>query len=152
MTFTEEPLSATLGVVEGRRFRLSSFVEWIIAAVAVAAVVWVLSVPAQRLMGRPVEASLIDAPAALPPGVPSGARHVPVMYLLDGREIRHGELLTRLLRLLPDRLMDGPVVRAAGEHGERQTRLYVVDGTKFYVVSERDEPGAPLRVSGIYLP
>ena len=43
------------------------------------------------MLGPRVEAALVDAPAALPPGIPAGATSVPVMLLLDGREIRQGE-------------------------------------------------------------
>jgi hypothetical protein len=137
---------------EERRIRLGSLFEWIAAALGVAAVIWLISVPAQRIIGPRVEAALVDTPPALPPGVPSGATSVPVMLLLDGREIRHGEVHTRLMQVLPDKLTSGPIVRSPGEFGERQTRTYTVSGTKFYVVCERSERGGPLRVSGIYLP
>jgi hypothetical protein len=137
--------------VEERRFRVGSFFEWIAAAAGVAAVVWLISVPIQRVLGPRVEAS-IDAPAPLPPGVPPGATNVPVMLMLDGREIRHGELHSRLTQLLPEKLLDGEIVRSNAEFGERHTRAYVVNGMKFYVVCERSEPGGPLRIAGIYLP
>jgi hypothetical protein len=137
--------------VEERPVRIGSFVEWVAAAVGVLALVWLISVPVQRILGPRVEAAL-DAPAALPPGVPAGAANVPVMLLLDGREIRYGELHTRLDQVLPEKLADGAPVRSVGEYGDRHTRAYTVDGVKFYVVCERMEPGGPLRVSGVYLP
>jgi hypothetical protein len=137
--------------VEERRFRVGSLFEWVAAASGVAVLVWLVSVPVQRLLGPRVEAS-IDAAVSLPPGVPGGATNVPVILLLDGREIRLGELHTRLVQLLPDKLVDGPVVRSNGEFGERHTRAYVVNGLKFYVVCERAEPAAPLRISGIFVP
>jgi hypothetical protein len=137
--------------VEPRSLRAASFFEWVAAAVAVLAVIWLISVPVQRVLGPSVEAAL-DAPSALPPGVPAGADNVPVMLLLDGREIRHGDLHARLHQLLPDKLSDTPPVPSAGEFGERHTRAYKVDGVKFYVVCERTEPGGPMRVSGVYLP
>ena len=137
--------------MEERRFRVGSFFEWIAAAGGVAALVWLISVPVQRVIGPRVEAS-IDAPAPLPPGVPGGATNVPVMLLLDGREIRHGELHSRLVQILPEKLVEGPVVRSNTALGERHTRAYVVSGLKFYVVCERTDLGGPLRVAGIYLP
>lgn len=137
--------------MEDRRFRVGSLFEWIAAACGVAALVWLISVPVQRLIGPRVEAS-IDAPAPLPPGVPAGATSVPVVLLLNGKEVRHGELHSRLVQLLPDKLVDGPIVRSNGELGERHTRAYKVDGMRFYVVCERSEPGGPLRIAGIYLP
>jgi hypothetical protein len=138
--------------VEERRLRIASLFEWVAAAVGVAGVIWLLSVPVQRLIGPRVEAALVDTPTPLPAGIPPGTTSVPVMLLVDGREIRHGELHTRLTQVLPDRLLNGPVLRTPGDHGERQTRTYVVDGTKFYVVCERTEKGGPMRVTGIYLP
>ncbi len=138
--------------MEDRRFRVGSFFEWIAAAAGAGALVWVLSVPVQRLMGPRVEAALVETPAPVPPGIPADATNVPVMYFLDGREIRHGELHTRLVRLLPEKLLSGPIVRGQGSFGERQTRAYTVDGTRFFVVCERVEAGGPMRVTAIYLP
>jgi hypothetical protein len=152
MTFTSGAGGARLAPVEDRRFRVGSFFEWMAAAVGALAVVWVLSVPVQRLMGPQVEAALVEEATAAPPGVPAGATNVPVMYLLDGREIRHGELHTRLSQKLPDELVTGPVARSQGPFGARQTRAYTVDGTRFYVVCERVEAGGPMRVTAIYLP
>ena len=137
--------------MEERRFRIGSFFEWVAAAGGVLGLVWLMSVPVQRVLGPRVEAS-IDAPAPLPPGVPGGASSVPIMLLLDGREIRVGELHSRLVQVLPEKLVDGPLVRSNAELGERHTRAYVVNGVKFYVVCERTEAGGPLRVAGIYLP
>jgi hypothetical protein len=152
MTFTSGVLDGRLADVEERRLRVGSFFEWLAAAVGAGAVVWVASVPAQRLMGPPAEAAPVEEPAAAPPGVPPGATIVPVMYLLDGRVIRQGELHTRLVQLLPDELLTGPIARGQGPFGERLTRTYTVDGTRFYVVCERMEPGGPMRVTSIYLP
>ena len=138
--------------MEERPLRIVSFVEWVTAVIAGVALIWLISVPVERMLGPRVEAALGDAPAALPPGVPAGATSVPVMLLLDGREIRHGELHTRLHQVLPEKRANGQVHRSNGEFGERHTRSYLVDGVKFYVVCERLERGGPLRVSGVYLP
>jgi hypothetical protein len=137
--------------VEERRFRVGSVVEWIAAAVAVMTLVWLVSVPVQRMLGPRVEAS-IDEPTPRPAGVPASATGVPVLLLLDGREIRHGELHTRLTQLLPDDLVDGPIIRSTGEFGDRHTRVYRVNGSRFYVVCERAEREGPMRVAGIYVP
>ena len=150
MTFTSGSRDARLADVEERRLRIGSFFEWLAAAVGAGAVVWVSSVPAQRLMGPHVEAAPVEASPAAPPGVPAGATSVPVMYLLDGRVIRQGELHTRLVQILPDE--NGPIARSEGPLGERVTRAYTVDGTRFFVVCERVEPGGPMRVTSIYLP
>jgi hypothetical protein len=138
--------------VEERRVRVGSLFEWAAAALGVIGLIWLLSVPVQRMIGPRVEAALVDSPTPLPPGVPTGATTVPVMLLVDGRGVRVGDLQTRLVQMLPDKLMSGAIVRSPGEFGDRQTRTYVIDRTKFYVVCERRERGGPLRVSGIYLP
>jgi hypothetical protein len=138
--------------VSERRFRVGSLVEWVAAAGGVALVVWLISVPVQRALGTGVEASVTDIGSALPPGVPGNAISVPTVLLLDGRQVRVGELHTRLSRILPESPTDPDIVRSTNEYGERHTRAYVVDGMKFYVVCERSEPNAPLRVAGIYLP
>jgi hypothetical protein len=152
MTFTVRLGGARLARVEERRFRVGSFFEWLAAVIGVGGLVWLLSVPVQRLIGPRVEAALAEEPAPVPPGIPSGATNVPVMYLLDGRVIRHGELHTRLTQLLPEQFATGPAVRGAAAFGERQTRPYSVNGTQLYVVCERLEEGGPMRVTAIYLP
>jgi hypothetical protein len=138
--------------VEERRVRIAALFEWIVAAAGVALLVWVISVPVQRALGPRVEAALVEIPSGNPPGVPASASNVPVMLFGDGREIRHGELQSRLRTLLPDRLADGPPHVSSNEFGERHTRAYLVDGIRFYVVCERAEAGGPMRIAGIYLP
>ena len=138
--------------MEERRVRIGSLFEWLAAAAGVVGLIWLLSVPAQRILGPRVEAALVETPPPLPPGVPAGAASVPVMLLLDGREVRQGELQSRLQQMLPQKLLAGPVLRSNGEFGDRQTLPYVVSGTKFYVVCERTDRGGPMRISGIYLP
>lgn len=138
--------------MEERRFRIGSFFEWAAAALAVVLLIWLISVPVQRLLGPQVEAALVDNANGLPPGVPSGATNVPVMLLLDGREIRLGDLHTRLSTVVPDKFGDGPPHVSTSEFGERHTRAYLVDGTRFYVVCERLEARGPMRVAGVYLP
>jgi len=138
--------------VEERRLRVGSLFEWLAAALAVVLLVWVVSVPIQRALGPQVEAALIEPPTALPPGVPVNATSVPLILLLDGREIRQGDLMSHVDSMLPDSLAEGPPLLSTGELGERRTRAYVAESAHFYVVCERLEPGGPMKVSGIYLP
>jgi hypothetical protein len=138
--------------VEERRLRIGSFFEWLVAAVGVIALVWLLSVPVQRALGPRVDAALVDVPPGLPPGIPAGATSVPALVLLDGREVRNGVLLSRFSSIVPERFADGPAHVSAGEFGERRTRAYLIDGTRFYVVFERLERGGPMRITGVYLP
>lgn len=138
--------------MEERRLRVVSFFEWLVAGVGVIALVWLLSVPVQRALGPRVDAALVDVPSGLPPGIPAGATSVPVLVLLDGREVRTGVLLSRFNSIVPERFADGPAHVSAGEFGERRTRAYLVDGTRFYVDFERLERGGPMRITGVYLP
>ena len=137
--------------MEERPLRVGSFFEWLAAVAGVGALIWLLSVPAQRLIGPRVDAALVDVPTALPPGVPAGAMNVPGIMLLDGREIRTGDLQSRVTSMLPESAARGPTLASAGEFGERRTRTYVVDGTRFFVVCERLERGGPMRVTGVFL-
>jgi hypothetical protein len=138
--------------VDERRRSIAPLVEWIAAAFAVLGLTWVIFVPIQRAFGPRVEAAITDTDTPAPPGVPGGATNIPVMLLLDGREIRTGDLHTRLDETLPPQLADGPAHLSRGQFGDRHTRAYVVDGARFYVACERLEPGGPMRVAGIYLP
>ena len=90
--------------------------------------------------------------ARSPHSVPAGATSVPVLVLLDGREVRTGVLQSRLNAIVPERFADGPAHVSAGEFGERRTRAYLVEGTRFYVVFERIERSGPMRVTGVFLP
>jgi hypothetical protein len=140
-------------VVDERRFRLGSFVEWALAAAVAAAGIWFVAAPIQGLWGSRDEIPMpLLAPASLPPGLPASATSVPVMLLLDGREVRQGDLRSKVDALLPDSLALGPPHVSVGDFGDRHTRGYLVDGTRFFIVCERTEPGGPMRVSGVYLP
>jgi hypothetical protein len=123
------------------------------AALGVAILIWVISVPLQRAVGPGVEAAIAEiGDLASPPGVPGGSTAVPVLFLLDGRELRLGDPHSRVVALLPERLAAGPPHLSTNEFGERHTRTYVLQGTRLSIVCERTEQGGPMKVSGIYLP
>jgi hypothetical protein len=140
--------------VDERWFRVGAIFEWMAAAVAVLLLLWLVSVPVQRVLGSGVQAAIaeVDPSKDTPPGVPAGATLVPVMLLLDGREVRQGDLHARLDVVLPPRLADGPPVVSAGQFGDRHTRTYRINGSYVYVVCERVEPNGQMKVAGIYLP
>jgi hypothetical protein len=140
--------------VEERHLRVASLFEWAAAALCAAAVLWIISVPVQRVVGRSVQAAIAEADVAngTPPGVPAGATIVPVMLMLDGREIRLGDLRSKVDEILTPQMASGPAVISSSPFGERHTRAYVVNDAKVYVVCERMEPNGQMKVSGIYLP
>jgi hypothetical protein len=140
--------------VEERRLRVGSVFEWIAAAVAVALLLWVVSVPIQRVIGPSLQAAIGEAELtkSTPPGVPDGAIKVPVMLFLDGREIRQGDLHSRLEQTIPGKFADGPPYVTRARFGDRHTRAYHVSGSRFYVVCERSEPNGPMKIAGIFVP
>ena len=137
--------------VDERRVRIGSLFEWVAAALGVLALIWLLSrcrcsdCSARSVRGR----ARRRARPTLPPGVPAGATSVPVMLMLDGREIRQGDLHTTA-----DADAAGetaPTVRrtAAPASSASATRAPTSStASRFYVVCERLEPGGPMRVSG----
>ncbi len=137
--------------VSQRRLVLGAIVEWAAAIACVLGLIWVISVPVQRLTGPRVEAALVDVADRLPPGVPAGAAMVPVLLLLDGRSIRVGDLESKVKAVLPERLADGPPLLSTGDFGERRLRAYLVNGTRVHVLFDRAERGEPLKVSGLYV-
>jgi hypothetical protein len=140
--------------VDAGRAGVSALFEWAAAALCVLALIWIISVPVQRLLRPGVQAAIGDADHdnKTPRGIPAGATNVPVMLMLDGREIRQGDLHTRLDEILPAKYGDGPAETSQALFGERHARRYIVNGVKFYVVCERVEPNGQMKVSGIYLP
>ncbi len=140
--------------MEERHLRVGSLFEWMAAALCAVAVLWIISVPVQRVVGPGVQAAIAEADVsnATPPGVPAGATIVPVMLMLDGGEIRQGDLRSKVDELLPPQMASGPAVISSSQFGERHTRAYVINDAKFYVVCERMEPNGQMKVSGIYLP
>jgi hypothetical protein len=140
------------GAVDERRVRIGSLFEWVAAAACVGALLWIISVPIQRMIGPRVEAAIAETTKDTPPGVPSGATIVPVMLLMDGRELRQGDLHSKLETILPAAAAEGPAQISRAEFGERHTRSYMIDGARFYVVCERAQPNGAMKVAGIYLP
>ena len=131
--------------------RVAPLVEWVAAALVAFGLIWTISGPVHRMLGPGVEAAIVDVARVSPPGVPPGATSIPVMLLLDGREIRQGDLHTRLEETLA-RFVAGPLQPSKGEFGDRHARAYAISGTKFFVVCEKLEPNGQMKVSGIYLP
>lgn len=131
--------------------RIGFLVEWACAVAGVLVVVLLVLVPLQRALGPGLEATP-SASTAVPPGVPAGAMSVPLVMLLDGREIRQGELHARVQQLIPELAAAPIVARSTGRYGERVTRRITVGESTFFVVCEPIEDAGPVKVSGLYLP
>lgn len=138
------------------RARLGSAVEWIIAAGFLAATVLVGSLIVRELRTATPSAAPAKttgrAPAVVPASaVPARAISVPVLLLLDGKEVRVGDTVEHVAQLLGRGAEVGTQVVERGPIGERLTRFYERGGTKFVLVFEPFEIKGPPRVVGIYL-
>ena len=131
------------------RARLGSILEWAVAAACLLAILIVGAFIARELRAVSSDtAPLGVAPTALPASVPARAISVPVLLLLDGKEVRVGDTATHVAALLGRAAEVGKQEVDGGSSGERLTRFYEHAGTQFILVFERS---GELRVSAIYL-
>lgn len=134
-----------------RFLSLVSLVEWAAAMAVAGVLVWAGAQGVRPwLAARPGTAS-IDADVA-PEGVPARAQSVPLLVLMDGTAIRVGDAQADVHGRLGESPDDAPPVTSRGPFGDRLARAYARQGTRFFVVTERTEPGGAPRVVGIYLP
>jgi hypothetical protein len=135
------------------RVRIGSALEWLIAAAFLLATVAVATLIVRELRTAPrAAASTRDASAtSLPAGVPTRAISVPVLLLLDGKEVRVGQSVDHVSRALGRAAEVGRQLADRGALGERLTRFYEHNGTRFVLVFEPFERNGDLRVAGIYL-
>ena len=133
------------------RARLGSVLEWAVAAACLLAILIVGAFIARELRGVSSDTAplgeAIEA-TALPASVPARAISVPVLLLLDGKEVRVGDTATHVAALLGRAAEVGKQEVDGGSSGERLTRFYEHAGTQFILVFERS---GELRVSAIYL-
>ena len=137
--------------METTRSRLGSFLEWIIAAAVMTAIVgggMMVVRQAQRVRVTPVIAEEATAPPA-PAGVPPRTVSVPMLLLADGKELRIGTPMSDLAALVGRAAQVGEDLVERGSR-ERITRFYNYLGSRFVVVFEPVDP-AEARVTAIYL-
>jgi hypothetical protein len=136
------------------RVRLAPALEWLVAAVFLIATLGVASLIVRELRTAPAAvtpAAVVTMPAALPAGVPARAISVPVLLLLDGRQVKVGDTVEQVANVLGRAAEVGTQVVDRGALGERLTRYYEHQGTKFLLVFEPFERRGTLRVAAIYL-
>ncbi|HXE79253.1 MAG TPA: hypothetical protein VNK41_00745 [Vicinamibacterales bacterium] len=134
--------------------RLTPALEWLVAAAFLAATLVVVSLIVRELRTSPAPASapvMAAMPAALPAAVPARAISVPVLLLVDGRQVKVGDTVEQVAATLGRAAETGTQVVDRGAVGERLTRFYEIDGTKFLLVFEPFERNGDLRVAAIYL-
>ena len=86
-----------------------------------------------------------------PASIPSRAVSVPVLLLPDGKELRVGETVSAVGRLMGTGDDTPPSSLERGPNGARITRFYERAGTRFVLVLEPFEQNAEARVAAIYL-
>jgi hypothetical protein len=134
------------------RARIGSAVEWLIAAAFLLATVAVATLIVRELRTTPRAAAAPEpTTASMPAGVPTRAISVPVLLLLDGKEVRVGQSVDEVSRRLGRAAEVGRQLADRGALGERLTRFYDHNGTRFVLVFEPFERNGTLRVAGIYL-
>lgn len=139
------------------RVRLTPVFEWVVAALFLLATVFVGSMIVSEL--RPAPAAPRTTPSAarplvasIPAAVPPRAVSVPVLPFLDGKEIRVGETVSAVAARLGRAAESGRQEIDRGSLGERLTRFYEYEGSRFILVFEPFERNGEARVAAIYLP
>jgi hypothetical protein len=136
------------------RARFGPVLEWIVAAAFLLATFAVASLIVRELRTAPRAAAPAATPVqgpAVPAAVPARAISVPVLLLLDGKEVRVGDSVDAVSQTLGRAAEVGRQVADQGALGDRLTRFYEHHGTRFVLVFEPFERNGPLRVAGIYL-
>jgi hypothetical protein len=135
--------------------RLSAAAEWLVAALFLAATLWVTVMIVGELRPDPAirAAPVAPAPAAsVPPAIPAGAVSVPVLALAEGVELHIGQSLAVISSLLGRAAESGRQEVDQGLLGERLTRFYEYQGTSFILVFEPAARQGEPKLLAIYLP
>ena len=135
------------------RVRLGSALEWFVAALFLVATLAVAALIVREMRVAPAAVAAAPEPTsyAIPAAVPSRAISVPVLLLLDGKQIKVGDSVETVAATLGRSAEVGRQLVDRGALGERLTRFYEHDGTRFVLVFEPFERNGTPRVAGIYL-
>jgi hypothetical protein len=136
------------------RARVGSAVEWMVAALFLVATLAVTSLVLRELRAAASTSSPTPAVTAFsvgaPAGLPERAVSVPLLLLAEGKEVRVGHTAERVATVLGREAETGAQRTDRGPLGERITRFYDFSGTRFALVFEAPNGGAP-RVTAIYI-
>jgi hypothetical protein len=140
--------------MDAARSRLGSFLEWLIAAAVIGAVLGAGSIAVREIRTVRALTPVIAGEAAVPEppaGVPPRTVSVPMLVLADGKELRVGVRASDVRALIGQTAQVGvdAIERAGGR--ERLTRVYSYVGSRFALVFEPSEADADPRVVAIYL-
>lgn len=141
--------------MDATRARFGSAIEWVLAAAVILAVVAVGSIVVREMRtvgaGMPVSAREAQPTSVAPAGVPARAVSVPVLLLTRDRSVRVGDTLSAIAARLGREAEVGMHAVEPSPFGERVTRSYDCDGTRFVLVFEPREARGEPRVAAIYL-
>jgi hypothetical protein len=133
------------------RVRLGSALEWFTAALFLLATCGVGLLILRELQTRPAAVEAVRVVDAVPAAIPARAISVPVLLLLDGKQVKVGDSVEMVAKSLGRSSEVGRQLADRGALGERLTRFYDYGGTRFVLVFEPFERKGELRVAGIYL-
>ena len=137
------------------RARLSSAAEWVVAVAFLAATLSVGSLLFREFRATREHVQLppsVNAPVEpSPAAVPTRAISVPMLLLLDGKEIRVGDTVDAVASRLGRSAETGAQHLDRGPRGERMTRFYEHAGTRFILVFEPADAAPAAKVAAIYL-
>jgi hypothetical protein len=141
--------------MDAARARFGSLLEWILAAVLIATALAVGSIAVNGFhtvsAATPVIANEAPPLSDPPASVPARAVSVPILLLPNGVEVHVGDAVAQVASQLgPDAEVASPSIDRAPD-GERVTRFYERNGTRFVVVFESSAGDGQVRVAGIYL-
>lgn len=135
------------------RFRFAAVFEWLIAAAFLVATLSVgtLLVRGLRVAPPAPAAASRSIVASVPAWIPARAVSVPVLPLLDGRELRIGDTVPAVAARLGRSAESGRQEVDRGALGERLTRFYEYAGSRFILVFEPFERNGAPRLGAIYI-
>ena len=144
------------GLAGSFRSRLASALEWVVAALFLSATIAVASLLVRDLRDQSLRTLPAPTPrpfaANVPPSIPERALSVPVLPLVDGKEVRIGDTVPAVAARLGRAAESGRQEVDRGSLGERLTRFYDSSGARFILVFEPFEPDGEARLAAIYLP
>ncbi len=137
------------------RLGLGSAAEWTIAGLFLFATVGVglLIMHEMRALDRPPTAGAAPGtvPAVVPAGLPALSIPVPSLRLPGAGELRRGDTLEKVSRMLGREAETGVQVVEEARTGTRLTRGYEYGRIRFTIVFEPFERNGEFRIAGIYV-
>lgn len=141
--------------MDATRARVTSLLEWLVAAACIIAVLAIGSVLVRDVRTVAAVTPVIANEAAIPDPpstVPSRSVAVPVLLLAGGAELRVGDTAEVVAaRLRPDAEV-APATIDRTPAGDRVTRFYAQNGQRFAVVLQPLAGDGHVRVAAIYVP